>query len=288
MGTCWHCRTEVTLSENNTKCPNCKETLYYTCWKCKVPFEVSNEKGNKIKECPVCKFFYCPSCKICGSNCKKRNWELFLIDKKLPEDIDKIIEYFGIAKVGAEEKRCPNDVGISYGKGKIKTCLLKMRGFNSKNEIDAKRFLDRLDEITNIPIGNSTTITKIRQDGTYGQEYRDVFNMGICMGLFKIERKPNPDKEKVDIQMFTRVNGEWCQYFDIKDIIYKKCSKCNKQYPLEKDYCPICIFKKGKDKGNAVKLKLCKSDKDTCQFNRNDYTQVNKKGEDDGFVEGSD
>jgi len=282
MGKCYKCGTEVTLSENNTKCPYCKTTLSYPCWNCKQWFEVADENGNKRKECPVCKFFYCPNCSICGSNCKKRSWEQWLYDKELPRDLKKIIEYFGIQKVGAEEKRCPREVGISYGKGKIKTCILKVKGYKSKNQNDTNAFAKRLDEISSIPIGISTTITKIRQEGTYGQEYRDAFNLGICLGLFKIERKPNPDNEGVDIQMFTRIDGQPCEYWDASKLLWKECISCKKEYPLESEYCSSCNYKRGKNKLQPVKLKLCKSDKDTCQYDRNNYVQVKKESEEDG------
>lgn len=285
MGKCWYCDTEVTLSNDNIKCPSCKKTLYYICWNCKKPFEVADENNKKRKECVVCKFFYCPNCSICGKNCKKRNWETFLDGKELPRDKRKIIEYFGIQKVGAEEKRCPRDVGISYGKGKIKTCYLKMLGYKPKNKEDAEKFKKRLGEISEISIGSSTTITKIRQEGTYGQEYRDAFNLGICLGLFKIERKSNPDKNGVDIQMFTRIEGKPCEYWDADKMLWKECPKCKKEFSLEVDYCPICTYKKGSKKNQQIKLKICKSDKDTCQFDRNNYNPIKKEGEDERVVE---
>ena len=92
------------------------------------------------------------------------------------------------------------------------------------------------------------------------------------------------DKEGVDIQMFTRVDEQICPYWDAVDITFKKCTnpKCKlTSHPIESEYCSVCMNKKGKNKGQPFKLKLCKSDKDTCQFSRNDYTKVNKEGEED-------
>ena len=68
-----------------------------------------------------------------------------------------------------------------------------------------------------------------------------------------------------------------------------KCPTCQvKEHPIESDCCSQCIKQRGNNKGQPFKLKLCKSDKDTCRFDRNDYQEIKKEVEEDGDIKGSD
>jgi len=288
MGTCWNCRKEVTLTKEEVKCDNCGEILTYRCHWCKEWFSVLDELTNeKRKECQACGYFYCPNCNVCGSECPTKEWkdvikEILGEEIPLEEKSQKILTLIEDIKLNKEQKSCIRRVPISYAKGRIKSCYVKMQGFRVKDEEDMKKFEERLNQVLSVDLGELLSVTKSREKGSYGQEFRDVFNFATCLGkLKKVKKNKIIDGEKQELILYKRTEDGDCPYLDTKDLIVKVCSnsKCQiKKFPLSETNCcdPRCIYKKGKKKGEFRKLKLKISTKDICQLNRNHF----QRGED--------
>jgi hypothetical protein len=279
MGTCWHCGTQVTLSKEQTKCDKCKEILFYACNNCKKEFTIE-DKRQKLTECKLCGYFFCPHCGVCNYECKRYEWQDSIMRILAPElsfakypflesKIKQIIEYIINQKTSNERKECINGIPITYAKGRVKSLLARGEGFRVKNELDKNAFQKRIDEITEIPLGIKTTITKIRESGTYGQEYRDAFNLAVCLGKMKITWIP-ASKDKDEYAAYERIEGKMCSYLSKEDVVINECPKCKKQYPKDILQCS-CIWKKGQNKGKFIQLKKRLNNSDTCQMYRGDF-----------------
>jgi len=293
MGTCWSCGKEVTLKEGETKCDNCKNTIRYKCHDCKQEFLVKE----KLKLCRWCGFYICPNCGICGEKCKgKLHYKevLKILNQKENEEEKQqaekkvwnkfkarlIVDYFEEVKLGKERRFCPRKVSISYAKGRIKSCFVKLLGYRIKSEQDLQKFKERYEKIMDVDVGKTLTINKSREAGSYGQEFRDVFNLAICMGKLKKKIvKKEIENEIIEYEVYKRIEEQTCPMFDAKDLIIKVCPnpKCQiKKFPLSQEYCcdPRCNYKKNSKfhkKGEQRKLKLKISNKDICQLNRGEF-----------------
>lgn len=279
MSKCYNCGTEFTLKEEEIKCDSCRKNVNFICHNCKEWFEISE---NKL--CRVCGFYVCPNCGTCGINCQKKEWIFYLKEIiKDKEILKKVIEYIEEIKLNNDQKSCLRGVPISYAKGKIKSCFVRMKGYKIKNENDLQKFNERIKLITDINLGKKLTVNQSREEGSYGQEYRDVFNLLICLGKIKPTKKKiiEGDKE-IEYNCFERVETSYCPYFDAKNLIVKECPNKNckiKIFPLSQIECcsPECKYKKGKNKGNFYKLKHKISNKDICQLNRSDFKKEDEK-----------
>jgi len=286
MGSCYKCGTELTLKDNETTCDNCGETINYICWNCNVGFDIiTKENTKRLKECKWCGFFYCPNCNTCGPNCIKYEYQdkIFSIMKDIipKENIQmlsnktkEIVDYFEEIKLGKERKNCPFEVPISYAKNRIKSCLAKIEGYAKKNDEDAIKFKQRLQEIQNKPLGFEIEIWKEREEGNYGQELRDVCNLSVCLGELKIKIKKN--KEGKEYYLYEKIEKGKCPYLIKKDIVIKKCPKCKKTFSKDKIVCPTCVYSKGKMKGLSPKLIIKTTNEDTCQLKRGDFKPINE------------
>jgi len=285
MGSCWNCNTQVTLDKEDIKCDKCGEKLTYKCHWCKNWFSVFDEdKKEKRKECKACGFFYCPICNVCGNDCQAQGWKV-TIRKILKENIDnekkadKIMEYIEEIKLNRDQKNCIRGVPISYAKGRIKSCVVKMKGFRVKDEEDMKKFEERLNQVLSVDIGEILSVTNSREKGSYGQEFRDVFNYAICLGkLEKVKINKYIDGEQKELICYRRDEKGDCPYLDMKNLIVKVCPNkdCQiKKFPLSQTHCcdPRCNYKTGKNKGQPRKLKLKISNKDICQLNRTHFVK---------------
>ena len=58
------------------------------------------------------------------------------------------------------------------------------------------------------------------------------------------------------------------------NLITTYCYKCKKTFKHEVKFCPDCKYKKGKDKGEAVRLKERSSKVHFCQLNRGEYGKI--------------
>lgn len=284
MGTCWNCNTELTLQENQTNCDNCGEILYYKCNNCKKEFEiVDKESKEKLEECKLCGFFKCPYCKVCSWNCKKYNWEREILKILRPEitqgncptileKVKKIVDYLENEKISIYRKSCPErNVPITYAKNRIKSLLAKFEGFRVKDDEDRKAFLKRFDKITEKEIGTILTVNQSKEKGSYGQEYRDAFNLAVCLGKFEIIRKKKINSEE-EYDVFKRCEKSPCKFLAREDLIINYCETCKKVFPRRVEYCDVCPpYKKGKEKGQLRKLKERLNNKDTCQMYRGDF-----------------
>ena len=240
MGTCWKCNKQVSPQEGQTRCDNCQSIIYYHCNNCSEGFNIiDKEAKEKLIECKVCGYFICPHCSVCYWKCKKNEWQkevLKILVKDipiskfptLPKLANEIVDFIKECKISRERKTCPNGVPISYSKGRIKNLWAKVEGFRIKNENDRDEFVKRIKEATDIPIGSEITINKIREDGNYGQEYRDALNLLVCMGRFKIKWKK--DKEDNDYCVFIRDDCGKCPCIANESVIIISCPNCKKVY----------------------------------------------------------
>jgi len=277
MGICWNCDTEITLKDEEIKCDNCGEIVRYWCNVCKKPFDVQDAKTKKkLKECPACGFFICPYCNSCGPSCPKLIWaskmrEILGID--FPQNkIKEIVDYFVKVKLGKGKRNCEFGVPISYAKSRIKHVLVKMDGYRTKSENDKTNFNRRMEKLSEKPIGYEFTVEQAREEGGYGQEYRDIFNLGICLGLVEPINKKNKKGETYTI--FRRCEKGECPYFDKEKLIVNVCTKCGKEFSEGVEFCDTCKYKnttKKHTKGDSYKTKIKISNKDTCQLPRGEF-----------------
>lgn len=286
MGKCWKCETEFALGENETRCDSCGEIVGYSCHECKEPFIVEKENKNKLKECKACGFFVCPNCGVCGDSCRKNDWATRIkqiVPTIIKEELTELLNYIEEIKLSKEQKNCPFGIPISYGKGstdkgsgRIKSILAKTEGFRVRNNLDQEKFKERLEEIKDMDFDETFTISDKREDGAYGQEYRDVCNLSVCLGELEVFWKLNKKGEKY--ALFKRVDGNHCVHLNTEDLVITKCPKCNTKYSREQERCrkDECVYKKGEEKGQARKLIQKLSNKDVCQLRRGEFT---KRGE---------
>ncbi len=290
MGTCWNCNTQITLGEDRSECDNCGSIIFYHCNKCTTKFEVLDKKTKKkLKECKLCGYFICPHCGMCSYKCIRYSWEKEILKILMPEvtqiscpnillKIKKIITYFEKEKGGQEQRVCPHrGVLISYAKNRIKGLLAKVEGFRVKNKNDRDAFLNRLKEVTNKPIGKELKITDVREEGSYGQEYRDAFNLLVCLGKLKIIKKSfKKNNKNIEYEVYIRCDKEPCNLLSNEDLIVNECQNKkhigNKRFPLDITHCPSCKpHSKGKETGQRWKLNKRLNDKDTCQLYRGSF-----------------
>ncbi len=286
MGTCWNCNTQISLGEERTRCDNCHTILYYHCNNCSKRFNVEDKKTKKkLVECKLCGYFKCPYCQICSWNCAKYMWEIDILKILKPEitqgntpiimkKVREIVNLFEQIR-GGKERRIYSErkVLISYAKYRIKSLLAKVEGFRVKDEDDRDAFLKRLEEVTDKDMGTELKITDIREDGSYGQEYRDAFNLSVCMGKLKIEKKSfEKDGETIEYDSYIRIEGEPCKYLAQDDLILNECKTCKKRYNSNVKFCSICPpYTKGNNAGQFRKLKKRLNDKDICQLPRSSF-----------------
>jgi hypothetical protein len=270
MGTCWSCDKQVTLQEGQNKCDSCGEILFYRCWFCKNQIDVIEN----MPTCKTCGYYYCPTCGICGERCDKLEWcsnlKKILPDAS-PEQLRAVINLIETCKISNERKECINHVPITYAKGRIKSLLVKVEGFRVKSEADRAAFIKRVDELTEVPIGTKMTISKIRDAGSYGQEYRDALNLMVCMGKMQIKWIPATE-DKPEYALYERIEQSPCCNLSRENLIINECPKCKKQYPKDITQCS-CIYQKGKNKGTNYQLKKRVNNCDTCQMYRGDFTK---------------
>lgn len=263
MGRCMNCGMEITLRNNEENCPNCGKNPYY-CWKCK------NKITGGEPLCPSCKFFICDNCGSCGFDCKMDYYINAINDLVDSKNARKIVHKLLLLFDGKYEMICPNNVSISYAKNNIKNYLIKMRGKNVRNVFDKKIYENRALKIINMSIGQTFTISQIKEDGFRGQEMRDAVNMSICMGYVNKKRLFN-ENTKQYYDLYERINGDACKNININDLTIKVCPKHKGTYSSDVEVCPVCVYKKKSKnhiKGESVILKERKSTVDWCQLNR--------------------
>jgi len=299
MGKCWNCGTEVFLKEEEVSCDRCKKIVRYWCNSCKQPFDVQDKKTRKkVQECKWCRYFLCPHCNSCSPNCpkyehsnkiKKILGNLISIDKwkELDNKIQQIIEYFEDIKFGIGKTMCEFGVPKTYAKERIKQILARMDGFKVRDIEDQKAFEKKQEEVLDEEISYEFTIGNTRDNGSYGQEYRDVFNLCVCMGTLKYEKKyfQNNKGTEIGYDSWTRIEETQCPYLDIKELIVKICPKCKKVFNRNETYCNECIYKKrGKkhEKGSKFELIEKLSDNPTCRNIRN-FKKGGKEGGESKF-----
>jgi len=192
----------------------------------------------------------------------------------LPARVNEIVKYVEGIKTSLDRKMCIRKVPISYSKGRIKSLAIKIDGFRVKNEADRKAFLERIENVTEKPIGTEIIISQVRENGSYGQEFRDALNMLVCLGDYKIEWRKN--KQDKDYCVFVREDCGSCKFFNKEKLIIKYCPKCSKVYDRDKLSCDNnCTWSRGNNKGQPVELKERVNNCDTCQMYRGNFQKKN-------------
>jgi hypothetical protein len=219
---------------------------------------------------------------VCSPTCDKISWREQIrkifgqenIDKigegQFELNIEKITNMIEQIKLKKEHKDCPAKVPISYAKGRIKYSAGRTQGYRNKKG-DSTVFLERMNIIENMNVGDEFIIDDIREQGVYGQEYRDSANYGVCLGKLSVEYKQN--KQGKEYSLFKRVDKNQCKHLDVKDIVIDYCQSCKKKVDGQ---CVEC-YSKGKNKGqNHLTIKKL-SNKDICQLPRGMFIQHGKK-----------
>lgn len=271
MGTCFNCKKVISISKDEGNCPFCGEPPY-NCWDCK------GEISGLTEECPVCHFYKCPNCGVCGKNCKIPT----LIEEVKGMDWREAIEHIYKSVKMPDRMNCPSGVPISYGHNKLRNMALKLKGVGGKNKEDTEAFTKRFDKIISFRMGYKWTINKEKELGQYGIELREVSNLAICMGKAikrKVERKDNDGKIINEYEEFEKVEKIACQHSNWDNLMGKHCPKCKQIYSIGKEYCTNCIYKKGTQKGGYRKLRDKKSKIHFCQLSRKDYKKKEEKNE---------
>lgn len=162
------------------------------------------------------------------------------VEKKI-DKIMELIQNLIKTKENKSKSFCYRLVPKSYAKKRIKEIILKFSNIKTKDKEDSEIFKKRYDELSNLPLNSSITVSKIREKGSYGQEYRDVINLMICEGKFSIEKM---ELTKKDIRNFyKRTNNEFCSYYSPENIWSKKCLKCKSTMEsIDILKCPFCNF----------------------------------------------
>jgi len=276
MSNCYSCGKEFTLKPEEIKCDNCGNVVNFPCHNCKQWFSLMNEDGIPIQVCKSCGFYPCPNCGVCGINCQKESWAVIIkeiIPTITPEQQSKLLRFIEDIKLNRDQLSCPHGVPITYAKSRIKGCIIRMMGYRIKSQVDLDKFKERAEKVMDINIGETLTVNNSREPGSYGQEWRDVFNYLVCMGKLKKTKIKREDKE---YEVFERIETSSCPKLDLKDLIKKQCPNKNckiKIYPASeiRCLCPECKYKSGTRKGQLRELKIKISNKDTCQLNRGDF-----------------
>jgi hypothetical protein len=272
MGKCCNCGKQITLKEGNTICPACNEEAY-KCWSCL-------EIITPTKICPACGYYICLNCNSCSPSCPIENYteriaqEDSTLNKTL---INKILNIYFTLKNNTDNNRflCSQNVPISYAKSRIRNFLLKLLGHTTKNLEECARFKKRIQIFKEMPVGNIFTISKIKEDGFYGQEYRDAAYYCVCMGILKVQTKERKDTEGNILNYYEEFERLPlmlpCQYSNYNKIAIKQCKRCKTIYELSDNYCKKCIYKKGKNKNERLPLQLINSCCDFCQLSRQEF-----------------
>lgn len=252
---CQNCGTVIRLKGQEPMCPNCGKNPYY-CWSCKEEIKGSEQI------CPACGFFVCNKCGSCGRECilDKQNYTI--------TDVRNIIEK--IKRL--DRKTCPEGVPISYAHYELRNAALKIKGQLVKNESDSEAFRRRLEELKNFLPGKKWTISQIRELGSKGKEWREISNMGICLGWVK---KTVIIKDDEEFDFFERVEGEPCPYRNWDKLLTKVCPRCKKEYTEDDKewktgFC-TCFYEKGEKKNLCPELKQRKSNITFCQLSRENF-----------------
>lgn len=240
MGKCQHCKVSMTIDDGDVViCPKCRQPPY-RCNTCHLPIGGAEQiLGKNIFQCVICGFFICPSCGACGEQCNAPGHVKFL-ESVIPEinknQSWKIIEYFVEFYRGLVHRSCPDGVGISYAKGLNKTMALRLMGAATRTAEDRAAFERRFNEIAGAEIGTEFTIRGVRENGTHGQEYREVFNLGICLGKIqkvRVEKKSGSGKY---YDKFIRVERDRCKDCNW-DILEKEVEKKKRKNNI--DFCNL-------------------------------------------------
>lgn len=258
MGKCKYCGQSIYQEEGNESCPNCAENPY-ACWKCgtEIPY--------KTEECPICHYYICSVCGCCGEDCDLQI-DFHSEQIKGMDERQIILYFYEFFNKKGKTSRCElRNVYHSYAKGKeakIRKMFLKMNGIGTRTEKDADGFEKRWKEWLNFPIGTKVRVEEIREDGSLGQEWREIMNLAVCQGFARITTgKTEDDKE---FNCYERIDIPACEFMNNPEEIAprKECPSCKNIYENSVTNCELCKSKKGK----GIKLVRKKSFVQVCKL----------------------
>jgi len=102
---------------------------------------------------------------------------------------------------GVSKSYCYNNIGRAY----------KHLAGHKGTDADQKVFNDRFEEIETMEIGREECVKYFKEKGGYGQEYRDVLNFCVCMGLIE---KTVKIKDLKPVHYFKRIDGVKCEFLN--------------------------------------------------------------------------
>lgn len=279
MGICQNCGKKINLKPEDKVCPLCGENPY-SCWNCQTEVDITKA------QCSLCGYFECPSCQMCGPDCRIEELVKEVKQGSIKEMIRQIYSLFQ----GSDRRQCLNRVPISYAEHKLRNLVLKMQGFKVKGDKDMAAFGEKYNQlIDKKPLGATWTINQVREVGTHGQELREASYLGVCLGQVAVTQMVKKVKSKGQIKaihydVFSRVDKKPCQFLNY-DLQILRCPKCktiyDKKYAKAGNFCtsPSCKpFAKGRNKGQRARLKLIASKEQLCTLPRLNFRKLKKEG----------
>jgi hypothetical protein len=273
MGQCSNCNKSIKIIDNEKVCPSCGK-IPYKCWNCHKEIVMNNE-------CPLCHFFYCENCGLCGRDCRIN----IIIDafslQCFPQPTSTMISTFRktvqdilLLETGKRRLICPErNVPITYAHTRNRDLLKRLNGTSTRSKEDEEAFKDRFAKMKSFPIGTSWRINEVREDGFNGQEDRDVSNLMVCMGFASLKFIPENKEKNIPAHfVYFREDIQQCPFFQPNNVIItQKCKKCNKGLPEGSTHCDFCTYTKGTKKGEKFESVDIKSVINPCNIPRKDF-----------------
>ena len=114
-----------------------------------------------------------------------------------------------------KNKFCVNIIPKTFAKKNLLKTYNKLIGKKKRSMKDHLAYIERLNNITDMKLGEFEVIEKARKDGENGTDTRDVFNWAVCRGLIlkKQKNKSQMNKNEFDYyERFERIEKKPCKF----------------------------------------------------------------------------
>lgn len=276
MSECKNCNKEITLKDNETKCPSCGTEQTFNCWNCSMTIT-----PGKNKECPVCFWFICEQCDSCIDECKFELQWIKINEYIEPKDNIRARSHLRdiVAELIHKKKPmriCERGVPWTYAKNIVPKLIRKIDGIQTKKIGDQQRFEERLANIKSMDDLKEFTVESEREIGFNGNEQRETIYLAACTGLAKLKWEENKNKGKV---IGTRdAQAKVCPFFQgFGDIHRRQCPKCKHLYLSTIFECEVCVYQKNTEKnkkGDRIQTRAIKSSVDICSFENEKFVNT--------------